>query len=79
MAGRFSNLLLRNTRLGKLVHQIDLALVSGQHKLCRERILRIFSGDLAGAYDGVVDQRKVVFVLNPKRRRQRRLRFDSLV
>ena len=79
MAARLSNLLLRNTRLGNLVHQIDLALVSGQHELCRQRIVGIFSGDLAGGYDVVVDQRKVVFVLNPKRRRQRRLRFDSLV
>ena len=36
-AGRFliPYRLLRNTRLGKLVHQIDLALVSRQHRLCR--------------------------------------------
>ena len=66
MGATVQQLLLRKPRLGELVHQIDLALVSSQHRLRSQGVLRIFPGDLAAADNGVIDHGKVVFVLNPQ-------------
>jgi hypothetical protein len=59
-------LFLQPSQFVELTHQIDLALISGEHELGGVRILRILARDIARRGDGVIDQRQVVFIFDAK-------------
>jgi len=66
-------LFLQPPQFVELIHQIDFALISGEHELGSVRILGILARDIAGGGDGVINQRQVVFIFNAQRWPQRRL------
>ncbi|SRR5260370_38024988 len=48
-------LLLEDSRIGDLIHEVNFALISREHELDSLRISRVLSGDVASGYDRVVD------------------------